>query len=277
MLRFLTALFVCLFTASALAQTGADLLIRPFAEDVRYEIEATGYPIFDGHTDNAGADYDLTLYEVRGRSKEDEPRHVPRFGFDFAHLDVGGNDPALPERLTDVSAAVAFRVPTAYGFKGGIAIGGGYAGDGPFGDPHAFYGKATIGLSKTLDEFSDLGIGLEYDGNRTIFPDVPLPGFAYRRKVDTTLILVLGVPVTSIEWKPDDRFTLLLEYLLVDRFDVRVDYRVVGGLNVFASLDQRRLAFEMDELPNHDRLLFEQRRAPAGILSESRGGAAVHS
>src|SRR5688500_6331370 len=137
--RSLAALLICVLTTPALAQTGADLLIRPFAEDVRYEIEASGYPIFDGNTDNAGAEYDLTVFEARGRSKENEPRRIPRFGFDFAHLDVDSNDPALPERLTDVSAALALRIPTAYGFRGGIAIGAGYAGDGPFGDPHAFY------------------------------------------------------------------------------------------------------------------------------------------
>lgn len=273
--RALIAFALLVTASSTLAQTGADLLVRPFREGTNYEVEATAYRLFDGDTGNADADYQLTLYQSRGRIREDEPRNIPRFGYDVAHLAINSDDPALPDRLTDVSAAMALRIPTAYGFKGGLAIGVGYAGDGPFGDPHAFYGKATIGMGKQLDEVSDLGIGLDYDGNRTIYPDLPLPGFAYRRKLDPTLIMVLGVPVTSVEWKPDDRFTLQLLYLLVDRFDVRIDYRIVGGLNVFASLDQRRLAFAMDELGDHERLLYEQRRAEVGLRWEPREDVAL--
>jgi hypothetical protein len=275
--RFLTALLVCLLTTPVIAQTGAELLVRPFAEDTNYEVEATAYRLFDGEIDeeDVDADYQLTLYESRGRMREDRSRNIPRFGYDVAHLAVSSDDPSIPERLTDVSAAVALPVPGAYGFTGGIAIGIGYAGDGPFGDPHAFYGKATIGLTKKLDDVTDLAVGLDYDGNRTIFPDLPLPGFAYRKKLDPRLIFAIGVPVTSIEWKPDDRLTIEFRYLLVDRFDLRVDYRVVGGLNVFASIDQRRLAFEMDELPEHHRLLFEQRRAEAGLRWEPREDMAL--
>jgi hypothetical protein len=268
--------FAVLLAASpALAQTGAGLLVRPFRENTDLEIEATAYRLFDGETDNGDADYQLTLYESRGRLREDRQRGIPRFGYELAHLSVAGDDPAIPERLTDVSAAVGLPVPGAYGFTGGISLGIGYAGDGPFGDPHAFYGKATLGLAKQLDEVTDLAVGLDYDGNRTFLPDVPLPGFAYRKKLDPTLVFAIGVPVTSLEWRPDDRLTVVFQYLLVDRFDVRVDYRVVGGLNVFASLDQRRLAFEMDELPEHDRLLFEQRRVEAGLRWEPREDAAL--
>ena len=273
--RAIVAVFLLVQASITFAQSGAELLVRPFREGTNYEAEATAYRLFEGETDNAGADYQLTLYEASGRMREDKPRGIPRFGFEFAHLAVGTEDPAIPDRLTDVSAAVALPVPTAYGFTGGMAIGIGYAGDGPFGDPHAFYGKATLGLSKKLDDVTDLAVGIEYDGNRTIFPDLPLPGFAYRRKLDPKLVFALGVPVTSIEWKPDDRLTVEFRYLLVDRFDLRVDYRVVGGLNVFASLDQRRLAFEMDELPDHDRLLFEQRRAEAGLRWEPREDMAL--
>jgi hypothetical protein len=165
----------------------------------------------------------------------------------------------------DTAVAAGLALPDFEGFTGGFTIGLGYAGDGPFGDPQAFYGKATLVVGKKLDDRRDLGLVLDYDGNRSIMPDIPLPGFVYRHRIDKRLLLAAGVPITSVEWKPVDSVTLELIYALIDRFDVRATYDITRRVAIYGSFDQLREAFEMDELSRHDRLLYEQRRVEAGV------------
>jgi hypothetical protein len=195
-------------------------------------------------------------------------RTIPRIGFEYLMLDID-SDNGLPEQLVDTSTAAGVALPDIAGFVGGLTVGVGYAGDGPFGDGNAWYGKATAAFGKKLDENTDLGIFLDYDGNRGFLPDVPLPGFAYRKRIDDKLILVAGVPLSSVEWTPDDRWKFELRWALIDSFDARITYKVAEQFNVFAALDTRRFAFHMDELEDtNDRLLFTQRRAELGVQWE---------
>jgi hypothetical protein len=257
----------------AVAQTGADLLIQPFKPGTEVEVRGDAVFLETGDIGNGGADLGLSMFESRGRLRERRDDFIPRFGYDVFGMGIDSDNPVLPERLVDASVAAGIGLPNLGGFLGGMTIGLGYAGDTPFGDGAAWYGKATIAFAKKLGPDSDIGIGLDYDGNRTIYPDIPLPGFAYRRRVHQTAIVVLGVPVTSIEWKPDDRLSLEFRYLLVDTFEARLGYRLAGNLNVFGSFERRREAFELDELQggdSHDRLLFVQRRVELGLRWEPR-------
>ena len=271
--RFVTlaALLSCaLMSASpAAAQTGAELLIRPFAEGENLELNSSA--IFHAESeDDFGGDFQLNHYEVSGRAREVRERSIPRIGFDLNYLDID-SDIGLPERLTDQSVAAGLALPDLYGFRGGFTVGVGYAGERPYGDANAWYGKATIALGKELDENTDLGVFLDYDGNRSFLPDVPLPGFAYRKRLDERLILVAGVPLSSLEWTPDDRWKFEVFWTLVESFDARVTYTVTKGLNLFANYDTSSRAFHVDELEaENDRLLFAERRAELGVQWEPR-------
>ncbi len=272
----LFAMFACtlLPTSRAMAQTGAELLIRPFADDENFELNTSAVFQADGE-DDFGGDIAVNVYEVSGRAREVREKSIPRVGYDFAYLDID-SDIGLPERLVDQSFAMGLALPDLYGFRGGFTVGVGYAGDGPFGDGNAWYGKATVALGKKLDERTDLGVFLDYDGNRTFLPDIPLPGFAYRKRLEPNLILVAGVPVSSIEWTPDDRWTFELFWTMIESFDARVTYKVAETFNVFANFDTRNMAFHMDELEaENDRLLFTEKRAELGVQWEPRKDARV--
>jgi len=260
------ALFV---TRNAVAQTGAELLIRPFEKDQSFELNGSAR-IQDEGEDDFGGEMQVSVFEVSGRAREVREKTIPRVGYDLVYIDVD-NDLGIPEHLSDQSIAAGVALPDISGFRGGFTFGIGYAGDSPYSDANAWYGKATIAMGKQLDEETDLGIFLDYDGNRTYLPDVPLPGFAYRKRVDDKLILVAGAPLSTIEWKPDERWKFELFWTLIDSFDARVTYTVAPGFNVFGSVDSRRYAFHTDELESsNDRLLFKERRAEVGVQWEPR-------
>jgi hypothetical protein len=265
--------------APSVAQSGPDLLIQPFKEGTDVEVSGSAAFLESGDAGDAdGSGLQLSIYESEGRIRERRENYVPRFGYELFGIGIDSDNAGLPERLVDASVAAGLGLPNIGDFLGGLTVGVGYAGDTPFGDGNAWYGKATIAFGKKLSEDSDIGIGLDYDGNRTIYPDIPLPGFVYRRRVHRQAILVLGLPVTSIEWKPDDRLTVEVRYLLVDTFEATLGYRIAGNLNLFGSFERRREAFELDELQggdSHDRLLFEQRRAELGLRWEPREDVSV--
>jgi hypothetical protein len=275
-LSVLAALLVCgaAFTSPAGAQTGAELLIRPFEKGENFEFNANA--TFQNQAeDDFGGGLNLNVYEASGRAREVRERAIPRIGYEATYLDIdsepGVFGDLLPERLVDQSLAVGLAMPDLYGFRGGFTVGVGYAGDGPFGDANAWYGKATIAMGKEIDKETDLGVFLDYDGNRTFLPDVPLPGFAYRKRVDERLILVAGVPLSTVEWTPDAHWKFELFWALIDSFDARITYKVTETFNVYGNLDSRRHAFHMDELEDtNDRLLFQERRAELGVQWEPR-------
>jgi hypothetical protein len=120
-------------------------------------------------------------------------------------------------------------------------------------------------LGKKLDKRTDLALVIDYDGNRSVFPDVPLPGIVLRHEYDPRLSYVLGVPLSSVTWKPDPAWLFEVTWQLVDRFDARVEYKLAGELTIFGNLEQRQEAFTVDGLADNDRLLFEQRRAEVGV------------
>jgi len=259
-------------TPRAAAQTGAELLIRPFAEGENLELNTSAVFQAQGE-DDFGGDLGLNVYEVSARAREVRERAIPRIGYDLTYIDidseVGVFGKLLPERLVDQSVAVGLAMPDIYGFRGGFTVGVGYAGDSPFGDANAWYGKATIAMGKKIDENTDLGVFLDYDGNRSFLPDVPLPGFAYRKRIDKELILVAGVPLSTIEWTPDDTWKFELFWTMIDSFDARVTYKVSERFNVYANLDSRNHAFHIDELESeNERLLFKETRAELGVQWE---------
>jgi hypothetical protein len=260
-------LIVAALPAPAAAQTGAELLVRPFEEGDNFELNADAVLPATGEDDDGG-DLTVNVYEVAARAREVREKTIPRFGFDYVMLDTD-SDADLPERLVDTAVAAGVALPDLGGFVGGLTVGVGYAGEGPFGDANAWYGKATAAFGKKLDENTDLGLFLDYDGNRTFMPDVPLPGVAYRKRLYKELILVAGVPLSSVEWTPDDRWRFELLWTLIDTFDARITYKVTEQFNVFGSLDSRNFAFHLDELEaSNDRLLFRQRRIELGVQWE---------
>jgi len=231
-----------------------------------------------GHTKNADDDFQLSLYESYGRWRLDASRKLnPTLGYRFLYLDLDNNSPVLPRRLVDQS--IGFGTPFAQiesGWFFALTVGLGYAGNSPFGDANGWYGKGTLIMGKELGEDETLVFGLSYDGNRSIFPDFPVPGFAYTKRLDPTLLAVVGFPFSSIRWEPaDTHLTLELMYTIPDRFEAQARYQVAEHVQVFADYTQIIEGFHIDGDVNTRRILFHQQRAEAGVRVEPVPGVGL--
>ncbi|HYO08195.1 MAG TPA: hypothetical protein VER17_04425 [Tepidisphaeraceae bacterium] len=255
-----------LFSAApAAAQTGPDLLLRPLlSENETWESRGDAL-IFPEASATGGNDYQMSIYTYQGRFREQRERLIPRIGWDLSYFNLDSEIPLLDQDLVDVSAAVGLELGTYYDWRAGFTVGLGYAGNAPFGESSAWYGKATLLLGRKLDARTQLALVVDYDGNRSIWPDVPLPGFAYIHEFDPALSYTIGIPVSSVTWKPNESFRLDVTWVIVDTFEARAEYKMSPNWTAYGALEQRQEAFSVDDVPGRDRLLFQQRRAEAGV------------
>ena len=135
----------------------------------------------------------------------------------------------------------------------------------PFNDGNAWYAKSTFIVGKELDKTSNIVFGLDYNGNRTVYPDIPLPGFAYTKRMDPTLLAVVGFPYNSVLWEPDEHFRVEGGYTFPDIYHVTVSYAPIKPVRLFADFNNALMAFHVDDLPGHRRLFFSQRRVEVGV------------
>src|SRR5690606_101993 len=174
-------------------------------------------------------------------------RADPRLGYDFTHVAIDSDDPAVPNRLSDQSIAFGMGVASIDGWLAGASIGVGYAAVNPYADAQGNYFKADFAIGKAFDENNQLGIVLSYDGSRTFMPDVPLIGVQYRRVLDPKLTAAVGFPINTLTWRPTDRLTVDVRYTFPESLDANVRYQVSDEWEVFASLGSRHKRYAWDE------------------------------
>lgn len=257
------------FAAVTRGQSSASLLVKPWEADQTIEDSTNGYLLSSGHTKESDDRYHLNELESAGRVRLFPGKEAsPRFGYDLTLLDSHTNHPGFPSQLLDLSVAGGAFVNETNGWVTGLTLGVGYAGSSPFAEGRAWYGRADLVIAKKISDTDAVGIGLDYDGHRPYYPDVPLPGFGYSHQFDPKLLLLLGAPLSSMTWKPIEHLRIHGEYLLFTDIDVNVGYEFVKHWTAFAGFDSRRNAFWIDELHDHKRLLFSQRRVEIGVRFE---------
>lgn len=271
----LAAVAALALSSAARAQTGPDLLLTSFKENRNYLGRVDAIYVFDGHSDNDDADTQLSIFNASGMMKLDLDqlaqglnlnRAQPRGGFDFTTLNIRSDDPALPDHFTDASLGIGLGIGKGEKWVAGISFAIGHASSNTFGDGNGWYGKADIAVGYIIDDVQSIGFVLDYDGNRTIYPDIPLPGFVYKRRITEELNLSVGFPYTDLEWKPDDRWTIALRYVIPDGGEASVEYKLVEAVRLYASFSTQNEAFHSNELDDaDDRVLFSQRRVEIGL------------
>lgn len=265
-----------MLSAPALAQTGPGLLLKPFPKEQAVDASAEALIFDGGHLQKFDEDFDLRIYNSQGRFRLFPGELAsPRIGYNFSYLDTESS--LLPAQLVDQSIGVGFPIVKFDDWIVGMSVGVGYAGDSPFGDGDGWYGQATLAVFRQLTEHSAVVFVLDYNGNRDILPDVPLPGVAYTRVLRDDLEVTVGLPLSSVKWKPTKALEIQASYALLDNFSATVAYEVVDHFSLFGSVDNVSHNFFVDGLvENHDRLLFSQRRAEAGVRWEPRDGVRMN-
>jgi hypothetical protein len=265
-----TAIFsiVLMITGSALAQTGPSLMIKLFDEGKNVEAWTEVTILSDGQTSDQTPDVDVDLTiidsDIRWRITGEEDRNIT-LGMSLTHLDISTSFALLPDQFTDHSFAVGFNVGQYNEWQIDAVAGFGYAGSNAYGEGDAWYGLADLIFTKELDEKSTLRFMIDYNGNRTIWPDLPLPAIAYSHESSDTFSYTLGVPFSSLKWLPSAGWTVTVDYAVPFNLGAKVDYAITEPLHVFAAYQKRLDAFVLSGDVKDRRYIFEQSRIEAGV------------
>ncbi|MEI8198186.1 MAG: hypothetical protein WCI73_20020, partial [Phycisphaerae bacterium] len=266
---WLASAVVTLAAATAGAETGPSLILRPFAPGLSFEgrtsemVQAQTQTNEPGHParlsiNDTGFRLRLSAASTRGSDTQPGGQGAadegwgavvtdPVLGYQhtWIHLDTGYT--GLPNNLLDQSVAVGGTFYRTDLWKFAALAGMGWAGKDPYADPDSVYGKASLVAERKLDAKSALLISLNYNGNATVFPDMPLPGVGYSRRESDTLFYTLGIPYSSVTWKPLAKLTLEAEYFVPFNFGGKASYQIAEALKVFAQYDSRLQAFVVSD------------------------------
>lgn len=267
---------VCVLVAVASpvsAQPASTMLANPWADERAVDFTADGWGQSEGDTDQTGMDVRLSRYRAAGRWRLDPSDTLsPTAAISSHRLDIHSSDPALPQRLVDVSFAGSMVFDVDQDTTLQVILGGGYAGDNAFGDGSAYYALADLIATRQLGDDRGYKLILDYNGNRTIFPDIPLPGFIYYDRLDEQTAYSLGFPSSSITWKPNDRTTLRATYFLPTTVNAIIEYEIAEPWSIYASFENSLNAYKVDSDSTDRRLMFAQRRIEGGVVWRGREG-----
>lgn len=247
------------------------MMLVPWAVDQSAQVKADAF-FTPTEADVTGADVDLSIFTSTGRFRLDpDASYNPTIGYEFVQYEIGSSDAALPDDLTDVSIAFGgsfgnVDLGESIGeWQVGYTLGIGYAGVTPFNDGDAYYGKADLFAVKAIDRDTRWLVGLNYDGNRIFMPDVPLPAVTYFSRLNEEITYGIGLPFSSLTWKPDEFWTVDVRSALFFSFNGTVSYKASKDLRLFASYVRRNDAFTLPTGFANRRLLFSQDRAEVGL------------
>ena len=253
----------CLATQAA-AQVSSALILLPWDEGVLVQNRNSLDAGYDGETERTKTDVELTRFTSVGRVRPSPEQSRWAVGWTVSHLDIDTSDPLLPERLAQQAVAVGVQLGQWEDWRVGGTIGVGYAGNTPWNDGDAYYGIASLAASKRLDSGAMLSVILDYDGNRGVFPDIPLPGFTYANRYDEQLSYALGFPVNSVTWTPDDKWTVTGRWIVPFAFTVDAEYALTEDVDLFAGYRGESTGYWLQGDDRNRRLFYEQRRVEAG-------------
>jgi len=269
------ALFLSVsLAAPALAQTGPGMMLLPWEHEGNVDTIAQAF-YTPTQADVTGSDVDLAIYDAIGRIRlHPESSYNPTIGFELVQYEIGSSDAALPDELTDVSVAFGgsfgeVDLGEALGeWQVGYTLGIGYAGTTPFEDSDAYYGKADLFGIHVIDQDTRWLVGINYDGNRTFLPDVPLPVVTYFARLNEDITYAIGLPYSRVTWTPTDRWTIDLRSALFISFNGKVTYKLTDNIDLFAAYVQRSDAFTASNGTNDRRFLFTQQRVELGVAAK---------
>ncbi len=277
-----TAALLALFAVAGVsqAQTDMSLMLAPWpdASPIDADIGSISLIATDT-TDGSSTGIDLGVLDLAGRFRpgaDVAPDPQLTFGFELNHLDLDTLDPALPERLHNSSLAIgghfgdftAFDRPWQWGGTFGV----GHASSNPFGDGNGWYALGSAFAITPIDEQSQLTLGMSYDGNSAVFPDLPLPILMYQTQYSDTVALVLGFPMNALIWTPDDKWEIIFSVGGVD-VDIHAQYELNETTTLFGSYGGDIEGFHIADDNRNRRLFYSRQNLETGVAFGVAEGA----
>jgi hypothetical protein len=267
MSRLLAALLVIVgwLAGAAMAQTDEGLLLGSARDESTLHLEGTAL-VYPSSRSDGGSRSAFWEFSSEGRLRLDNTHDLnPILGYSWFEFRSGQRLGPADGDLVDGSLAFATPITTVGDWFIGARAGAGYAGDHAFANPDAWYGLGSVAAGRRFSNDDKLLVWVEYNGNRTLFPGVPIPQFAYSGSINKQTDYVIGIPESSIEYRPSPSLTLSLKYDAPFTFDGEVEWKLTGQFSALLGYVSEEHAFHSSDVHGSDRVFVEEQRADAGL------------
>jgi hypothetical protein len=250
------------------AQVDESLVTRRWTTD-NFWAETYDKPILTsrGHLEDAGEHIQIFHWYSEGRIKFDKQDLDPPawIGYRAFTISIASEAALLHHTFADVALAVAVPLGSIGENWSVIAsAGAGTANDGRWDNLHALFPAATLEFTGKIDGFTLLHAGLTLDGNRGLFPAIPLPYVMVDAILDPSLKVVLGFPRNEIVARPFDPLIVALQWEFPSNASARIEAELGAGFSLFAEASRRVDGFHLRH-EERTRLFFEMNTAEVGL------------
>lgn len=255
-----------LLNAPALAQLGPGISIDPWPETPAFA-ESIDMPLYINEADLGGGDLSVFHWDSSGRVKFEQKNPHPDFviGYRVLAIDLSAPRPELNGSWWDIAMVGSYTIREAIpGWDVSLLAGAGTANDDHFPNTDALYGIGNINFTHRLDENRAVHLGLNYDGHRILWPDIPLPYVMFTQRVDDQLTFTLGLPTSSITYTPVANLRLELQYNFPVNVTARASYQITEGLSVFVEGVRQVDGFFVNDR-EQQRLFYALNRVNGGV------------
>ena len=253
-----------LTTGRAYALSSDLSTLLPWDSNINVESSTWGLLENKSHIRNDGTPAQIGIVDSSGRVRlADTGQYSPTIAWDSLYMALNTHSSLLPRQLNEQSMSLGIPIVQSGPWSLGAVVGAGYSGNSPYNEGQAVYGLADITAQYQFNPRDSLVFGINYDGNRSVLPDVPLPTVEFLHE---TTKLTWGVGIYEyLDYRPFDRLNLELMYFPTDDGHADIDYRLLRWLHVYGLFASQSWAFHVDFYNHDQRLFFNMCRVEAGV------------
>jgi hypothetical protein len=174
----------------------------------------------------------------------------------------------FPEELWDVRVGAGYRHKFENGWIGGVNVSLGSASDEPFASADELIVRGVALLRVPHGQRNAWLLSLLYTSGEEYVAglrDVPIPGIAYQYAPSDRFLAIVGIPFSTVEYRPLEQLTLEALYVPLRRVRARVTYALFRPLRLYAGFDwDSDVHFLADRADEDDRLYYYEKRLTAG-------------
>jgi len=278
------------FAASAKAETGVDMLLGSWDWEGKQTAALDGWAGKATATNNqTGEDTNLRYAEFQGRLHTEDMPFMAGVQAKFMGFN-SANRALIPQEMHDVAFSLATSLTPkdqaeAFGQKWDVALEAGFgqaSSDEAFRDSHGDYATTTLTAGTDTSDTGRLIVGASYDGNRSLWPDIPLIGFEYRNstgeyingdKKRPVFAWRVGFPRLGLEWRPDEKWLVEIKADITSLGSAKVEYDLSEHRwFLFGAFRPYRIRVHADGDDAHRRLFFSSDTLETGVRFSPRPG-----
>jgi hypothetical protein len=175
----------------------------------------------------------------------------------------------FPGELWDAAVGITYRHKFENSWIGSVNLSVGSASDQPFNSWDEIYIRATALLRVPQGENNAWLFSILYANDERFFfglSGIPVPGVAYHWVPSKYFQAIIGIPFTTVIFRPVEQFTIDAQYIPVRRVRSRATYTVFAPLRIWLQYDWDTEHYALaDRGDKEDRLFYYEQRVTAGI------------